>query len=75
MLRVSACFQDCSSCAEEGDPASVSAKRVIWTYKVDVNSASWEIWKEPSSSTLSTETACNSNSKEESFNVNKTFWQ
>ena len=75
MLRVSACFQHCSSCAEEGDSALVSAERVMSTYKVDVNSASGETWKEPSSSTISTEAACNIDSNQEFLNGNKTFWQ
>ena len=75
MLRVSACFQHWSSCAQEGDSALVSAERVMWTYNVDMNSASGETWKEPSSSTISAEAACNSDSNEEFLNVNKTFWQ
>ena len=45
--------------------ASVSVARVMWTYKGDVNSASGENWKEPSSSTISTEIAFNSDSNEE----------
>ena len=44
--------------------------RVIWTCKSDVNSASGENWKEPSSSTISTETSFNGDSDEETLNVN-----
>ena len=40
-----------------------------------VNSASGENWKEPSSSTISTETSFNSDSNEETPNINKTCWQ
>ena len=37
---------------KHGDSASVSAARVMWTYKGDVNSAAGENWEEPSSSIL-----------------------
>ena len=40
-----------------------------------MNSASGENWKEPSSSTISTEGAFNSGSNKETVNVNKTFWE
>ena len=55
--------------------SSVSVASGIWTYKGGVNSASGEYLKEPSSSTTSKEASFNENSKEETLNVNKTFWQ
>ena len=57
------------------DYASVSVARAIWTYKGDVNSASGENWKEPLSSTISTEAPFNGGSKDRILNVNKTCWQ
>ena len=45
----------------------------MWTYKGDdVNSVSGENWKEPSSSTISTEASSISDSNEETLNLNKT---
>ena len=41
-------------------------------YKGGVNSASGENWKEPSSSTISTEASFNDDSNEETLNVNRT---
>ena len=60
---------------KHGDSASVSVARGMWTYKGDVNSASGENWKQPLSSTISTEALFNGNSSEETLNVNKTCWQ
>ena len=40
-----------------------------------MNSASGENWKKPSSSAISTEAVFNSDSNEETVNVNKTFWE
>ena len=40
-----------------------------------MNSASGGNWKEPSSSTVSTEASFNGDSNEETLNVNKTCWQ
>ena len=40
-------------------------------YKGDVNSASKENWREPSSSTISAEVSFNGDSNEETRNVNK----
>ena len=40
-----------------------------------MDSASGENWKEPSSSTISTEASCNGDSNEEALNVNKTCLQ
>ena len=40
-----------------------------------MNSASGENWKEPWSSTISTEASFNGDSNEENVNVNKTSWQ
>ena len=56
------------------DSVSVTIARVMWTYKSDVNSSSGENWKEPSSSAISTEASFNSDSHEETLNVNKTCW-
>ena len=47
----------------------------MWTYKGDVNSASGENWKQPLTSTISTEALFNGDSSEETLNVNKTCWQ
>ena len=48
----------------------------MWTYKGDdVNSVSGENWKEPSSSTISTEASSISDSNEETLNSNKACWQ
>ena len=44
----------------------------MWTYNSDVNSASRENRKEPSSLTLLTEALVNSDSTEDTLNVNKT---
>ena len=44
--------------------------RVIWTCKSDVNSASGENWKEPSSSTISTETSFNADINEKTLHLN-----
>ena len=60
------------SCEKHGDSTSVSAARVMWTYKDDVNSAAGENLKRSSSSTISTEASCNGNSIEETLNLNKT---
>ena len=57
---------------KHGASRSVSVAKVIWTYKVGVYSASGENWKQPSSSTKSTEASFNENSKEETLKVNKT---
>ena len=45
------------------------------TYKSDVNLASRENWKEPSSSTISREASLIGDSNEETLDVNKTCWQ
>ena len=45
---------------------------MMWTYKSDMNSASWENWLEPSTSTISTEASFNGDSNEETLSVNKT---
>ena len=47
----------------------------MWSSKGDVNLASGENWKEPSSSTISPEASINDKSNEETLNVNKTCWQ
>ena len=57
---------------KHGASTSMPAARVIWTYKGGVNSVLRENWKEPSSSTISTEASFNENSKEETLNENKT---
>ena len=67
MLRISTCFWHCSSLEEHGDSSSVSAARVMWTYKGNVNSASGENWKEPSSLARSPEASFNDNSNEETL--------
>ena len=46
----------------------------MWMYEGDIDSASGENWKEPSSS-ISTETSFNGHSNKESLNVNKICWQ
>ena len=56
---------------EHGHSASVSLARVMWTYNGDVNSASGENWKEPSSSQISPEASFIGDSKEETLNANK----
>ena len=43
----------------------------MWMHKGDVNSALGEISREPSSSTISTESSVNDDSNEETLNVNK----
>ena len=75
MQRVSTCFWHSSSWEKHGDSVSVSVARVIWTYKGDVNSASVENWKEPSSLTILPEASFYGESNEEYLNVNKTCWQ
>ena len=65
----------CSSCARHGDSASVSITRMMWTYKGDINSRSGENWKEPSSSTILTDSLFNGDSNKKTLNVNKTCWQ
>ena len=60
------------SCAKHGDAASMSVARVTWRYKGDVNSVSGENWKQPSSSTISTEKSFKSDSNEDTHNANKT---
>ena len=40
-----------------------------------MNSASGENWKEPWSSTISTEASFNGDGNEENLNVNKNSWQ
>ena len=57
------------------DSASVFVATMMWTYEGDVNSTSGENWKEPWSSTISTEASFNGDSNEEIVNVNKTCWQ
>ena len=47
----------------------------MWSSKVDINLASGENWKEPSSSTISPEASVNDKSNEETLNVNKTCSQ
>ena len=47
----------------------MSVGKVAWTYKGDVNSASGENWKEPSSSTISTEASFNGDNNEQTPNV------
>ena len=42
----------------------------MWKYKTDLNSASWENWKEPSSSTILTDWPFNGDSNEETLNLN-----
>ena len=46
----------------------------MWTYEGDLNSASGENWKEPSSSTISAEASFKGDSNEETLNVNRTCW-
>ena len=75
MLRISACFQHCSSCAKHGDSDSMSVAKVMRTYKDDMISTSGEHWKEPWSSTTSPEASSNGDSNEEALHVNKTRWQ
>ena len=70
MLRVSACFWHCSSCARGEYGALVSAARLMWTCKGDVNSALGKNSKEPSSSKILTKTF-NDDSNKEPLNVNK----
>ena len=60
---------------KHGASGSVSVAKVIWTYKGGVYSVWGENWKEPSSSTKSTEASFNEKSKEETLKVNKTCWQ
>ena len=74
-LRVSTCFWHCSSCAKFGDSTSVSVASMMWMYESDIDSASGENWKEPSSSAISTEASFNGYSNKESLNVNKVCWQ
>ena len=57
------------------DSASVSVARVMWQYKCDVNSASGKNWKKSSSSVMLTEASFNSDSNEETLNVNNTCWR
>ena len=47
----------------------------MWTYNNDVNSVSGENWKEPSSSTISSDGSFNDNSNKETLIVNKICWQ
>ena len=54
---------------EHGHSASVSLARVMWTYNGDVNSASGENWKEPSSSQISPEASFIDDSSEETLIV------
>ena len=75
MLKVSTCFQHCSSCSQHGDCALVFVVRVMWTYKGDVNSASGENRKKPLSSKISIEASFISESNEETLNVNRTCQQ
>ena len=70
MLRVSAFFKT-SSCVRRKDAGSVSVTRMMWTCKGVVNSALGENTKEPSSSTISTETCFNDDSNKETLYVNK----
>ena len=44
----------------------------MWTNKVELNSTSRKNWKEPSTSTLSTDVSFNVGSNEETLDVNKT---
>ena len=44
----------------------------VWMYKGELNSASGENWKEPSSSTISTEALFNGDSNEDTLNITKT---
>ena len=53
----------------------MSAARLIWTYKNDLNSVSRENWKEPSTLTMSADVSFNCDSNEETLNVNKTYSQ
>ena len=75
MLSVSICILHYSSCANHGNPASVSVAKVMWTCRCNVNSTSGENWKEPSSSTISTEASFGDDSSEETLNVNRSRWQ
>ena len=59
-------FINCSGCAKHNDSASVSVAQVMWLWRGDINSASAENWKEPLSSTISTEAPFNGDS-----NLNK----
>ena len=64
---------------KHSDSASVSAARVLWIYKGDVNSILGESCEEPSSSTESTKASFNddnnnnnnNNNNKENLNVNK----
>ena len=68
-------FSHCRSFVKHGYSASVSVTRVIWVCKGDMNLVSGENCKEPLSSTISTEAWINSDSNEETLNVNKNCWQ
>ena len=59
------CLLNASSCA-------VAVARVTWRHKGDVNSVLGENWKEPSSSTTSSEKPFKSDSNEDALNANKT---
>ena len=49
--------------------------RVMWTYKGGMKWTSGENWKEPSTSTISTEAPFNGYSRKATLNVNITCWQ
>ena len=48
----------------------MSVAKVMWKYKIDVNSASGENWKKPSSSTILIDSPFNGDSNEETLNLN-----
>ena len=52
----------------------MSVAKMMRTYKSDVNSASRENRKEPSSSKILPEASINSDSNEDTLDVNKTCW-
>ena len=56
--------------AVRSNSASVSDAKVMWTYKCNNNSALGETSKQPSSSTISTETSFNDVFNEETLNLN-----
>ena len=58
-------------CAKDGDSASVSVARVMWTYKGDMNSTSQGNWKEPSL----IDVPFNGFSNEKTHNINKNCLQ
>ena len=71
MLRISTYFQHCSGCVKCCDSASVSAARMMWIYKGDVNWALGENSKETFSLTILTDASFNDDTNKGTLNVNK----